>query len=221
MKRLILIVEGDTEKTFVDEVLCPYLYSLGIYNSVQCFKTKHSNGGMSKYSYIKRDIINVLYEDNVIVSTLLDFYRLPSDFPYFDESKKMPTHQKQVSFLEEKVKEDIEMTQNKIFDNLIPYIQLHEFEALIFSSIDGTDALFDRNEYKYKSMMDVINEFPNPEDINNGPNTAPSVRLKEIIPGYKKVLYGKSIIQEIGMDTILCKCPRFSEWVEKIKTALQ
>lgn len=53
MKRLIIIVEGDTEKAFVDDILSPYLCLSGIYNAIQCFKTKHSEGGLSKYSYIK------------------------------------------------------------------------------------------------------------------------------------------------------------------------
>ena len=73
MKRLLIIVEGDTEKEFVNNILAPHLFSKGIGN-VQCFKIKHSKGGLSKYEHLKKDIINSLYEDNVIVTTLIDFY---------------------------------------------------------------------------------------------------------------------------------------------------
>ena len=75
MKRLVVIAEGETEESFVNDILRPYFNSLGIYNSIQCFKTKHSNGGLSKYSYIKQDIIQTIYETDVVVTTLLDFYR--------------------------------------------------------------------------------------------------------------------------------------------------
>ncbi|GAB6982322.1 DUF4276 family protein [Prevotella dentasini] len=220
MKRLLLIVEGETEENFVNDVLRPYFSTMGIYNSVQCFKTKHSNGGLSKYSYIKKDILNTIYEKDVIVSTMIDFYRLPSDFPGFNKLQESQTHQEQVSILEAEIKIDIENMQKRKFDNFIPYIQLHEFEALVFSSVKGFDSLFERNEIDYQGIVEVIQDFPNPEDINNHPNTAPSMRLKKLIPGYNKVVYGIEIIKAVGMTEILKTCPRFSMWIEIIKAAL-
>lgn len=221
MKRLVFIVEGETEESFVNRILSPYLCDLGYYNMIQCFKTKHSNGGLSKYSFIKRDILNTIYEKDVIVTTMIDFYRLPSDFPGFKKLDASKPHQVQVSMLESEIKNDIESQQKCQFDNFIPYIQLHEFEALVFSSIDGIDYLFERSEFDYKGLKETIDEYPNPEDINNSPDTAPSVRLKKLIPGYDKVVYGIVILEVIGMNTILDKCPRFKEWIEKLKTALQ
>ena len=52
MKRLIIVVEGDTEKEFVDKVLSPYLYAKGLL-SVNCFKIKHTKGGLTKYQHLK------------------------------------------------------------------------------------------------------------------------------------------------------------------------
>lgn len=221
MKRLVVIAEGETEESFVNNILIPYFNSLGIYNCIQCFKTKHSNGGLSKYSYIKQDIINTIYETDVVVTTMIDFYRIPSDFPFFQHLEANATHEEQVEILETKMKEDLEQTQERKFDNFIPYIQLHEFEALIFSSIKGIDALFDRTEIDYRGLQTVIDTHPNPENINNGPNTAPSVRLKKLIPGYDKVVYGVDIIKKTGIDVVISKCPRFKEWIEKLKDALK
>ncbi len=220
MKRLVVIAEGETEESFVNNILIPYFNSLGIYNSIQCFKTKHSNGGLSKYSYIRKDIIQTIYEADVVVTTMLDFYRLPSGFPGSHQFDAAISHGQQVEAIENQIKIDIERVQERQFDNFIPYIQLHEFEALIFSSIAGIDALFERSEIDYQGLQDVIDNYPNPEDINNGPNTAPSVRLQRLIPGYDKVIYGVEIIKEIGIDTVLSKCPRFSKWIKKLKDAL-
>lgn len=219
MKRLVVVVEGETEESFINNILAPYFHSLGIYNSIQCFKTKHSNGGVSKYSYIKDDIVRTIYESDVIVTTLFDFYRLPSDFPGFKQGSLLP-HDSWVEVIESETKKDIENTQGRSFDNFIPYIQLHEFEALVFSSIDGIDALFERSEFRYHELQKVINDYPNPEDINNGANTAPSVRLKQLIPGYDKVVDGVNVIKEIGIETVLSKCPRFNAWIEKLKDVL-
>ncbi len=221
MKRLVVIVEGETEEGFVNRILSPYFCSLGIFNVVQCFKTKHSNGGIAKYSYIKQDIINTIYESDVVVTTMIDFYRLPSNFPGYSELSQYVTHQEQADFLEKKMKEDIENVKERKFDNFIPYIQLHEFEALVFSSYKGIAALFDENEFDAKELERVIGKYSNPEDINNRPDTAPSVRLKKIIPGYNKVVYGIDILKEIGIETVLLKCPRFNKWVENLKKALE
>lgn len=221
MKRLVIIVEGDAEEGFVNNILSAHFTSLGLYNSIQCFKIKKSNGGISKYSDVKKDIINTLYENDVIVSTMLDFYRLPSSFPGKQDSSTFHSHLQQVEYIEGKLKEDIESAQQCTFDNLIPYIQLHEFEALVFSSINGVDALFEQSEFKRKEMLQVIHDFPNPEDINDQPNTAPSVRLMKLIPGYEKVLYGIEILQKHGMPTLLARCPHFRDWVTRLEVTLR
>ena len=220
MKRLVIIAEGETEESFVNNILCPFFCSKGIYNSIQCFKTKHSHGGMSKYSYIKKDILNIIYEKDVVVSMMIDFYRLPSDFPGFNDLKVTQTHQEQANLLETRIKKDLEDSQNQLFDNFIPYIQLHEFEALVFASISGIDFLFERSEMDYNGLMNVIQQYPNPEDINNHPDTAPSVRLKKLISGYNKVLHGIDIINTVGMAELLEKCPRFKTWIESMAEAL-
>jgi len=220
MKRLVIIAEGETEESFVNNILCPFFCSKGIYNSIQCFKTKHSHGGMSKYSYIKKDILNIIYEKDVVVSMMIDFYRLPSDFPGFNDLKVTQTHQEQANLLETRIKKDLENSQNQLFDNFIPYIQLHEFEALVFASISGIDSLFERSEMDYNGLMNVIQQYPNPEDINNHPDTAPSVRLKKLISGYNKVLHGIDIINTVGMAELLEKCPRFKTWIESMVEAL-
>lgn len=221
MKRLVIIVEGDAEESFINNVLSPYFNSIGIYNYIQCYKIKHSNGGLSKYSHLKKDIVNTLYENDVVVSTLVDFYRIPSDFPGYNESLSYDKHSDQVNYLESKIKEDIELTQNRVFENLVPYIQLHEFETFIFSDIMGVDALFDQSEYDRREFINITRQYENPEDINNGVNTAPSVRLKKIIKGYDKVLFGIEIIQNLGVDLIREKCPRFNSWIQNLIDTLQ
>lgn len=118
MKRLVIIVEGETEESFVNNILRPFFYSQGLYNVIQCFKTKHSHGGISKYSYIKKDVLNIIYESDVVVSMMIDFYRLPSDTPGFNESTEVQTHKEQADLLEARIKEDLENSQNQRFITL-------------------------------------------------------------------------------------------------------
>ena len=107
MKRLIIIVEGDTEEEFVNSILRPYFYSKGFYQ-IDCFKIKHSKGGMSKYRHLKKDILNIIYENNVVVSTLIDFYALPTDFPKFEDSKQIQNKSDRITFLENAIKKEVE-----------------------------------------------------------------------------------------------------------------
>ena len=54
MKRLVIIAEGDTEESFVNNILSPHFNSLGLYNDIQCFKIKKSNGG-----FLRQNKINI------------------------------------------------------------------------------------------------------------------------------------------------------------------
>ena len=220
MKRLVFIVEGETEEAFVNTILRPYFQGCGCYNPVQCFKIKHTQGGMHKYSYVRNDVLNTIYEHDVIVTTMFDLYALPHSFPGYEESQTIEDHLKRVEFLEGKMKEDLEQNQKRQFNNYIPYIQLHEFEALVFSSANGFEALFEDDEMNYKGIREVIDAFPNPEDINDSPETAPSKRMQKLILGYNKVAYGISLIEYIGIETILKKCPHFRKWIEILRQAI-
>jgi hypothetical protein len=215
MKRLIIVVEGDTEKEFIDKVLSPYLYTKGLL-SVNCFKIKHTKGGLTKYQHLKTDLINCVYESNVLVSSLIDFYALPKDFPKYEDASKIVNRVERLAFLENAIIEDLEKEKGKEFPNLFPYIQLHEFEALVFSSLRGISSLFENNEADFSEIKKIIDAHPNPEDINDSPETAPSKRLLKLIKGYNKVIDGIMIIEEIGIETVLKKCPKFNSWVETL-----
>lgn len=98
-----------------------------------------------------------------------------------------------------------------------PYIQLHEFEAVLFSSDKGFIKYFD--EDNALELQEIVDKYENPEDINSTPDGAPSKRLLRIVPEYDKVMYGNIIALEIGITMILDRCPRFKEWVNTLINA--
>lgn len=57
----------------------------------------------------------------------------------------------------------------------------------------------------------------NPELINDGPETAPSKRIERLIPEYDKVIAGKQIAREIGIETLREKCRHFGEWLSRLE----
>lgn len=100
----------------------------------------------------------------------------------------------------------------------IPYIQLHEFEGLLFSDISVFPRNFTKEQLDFPQLERAVNDFKTPEEINNSPATAPSERLKKAINGYDKVTDGAFLALEIGLETIRKKCILFNEWIERLET---
>lgn len=220
MKRLIFIVEGETEEAFVNNILRPYFKTECNFYNIVCFKLKHSRGGVSKYKYIKNDLVTAINESDAVVTTMIDFYQIPKDVPGYAESLQILKNEQRVAVIEDKIKEDLVRHYEKATAAFIPYIQLHEFEAILFSSDKGFTGLFDAREADFEELQRIMKTFPNPEDIDNGSNTAPSKRLMNCIKGYEKVLYGFALADEIGVVEIMRKCPHFKQWIEKLKRVI-
>lgn len=213
MRGMIIVVEGDTEEAFVKQTLLPYLNQYHVYDvkPIKATTSKGYKGGIVNYQKFRNDIIRYLRQErDMLVSSLIDFFRIPPSFPNFDETKAISLASEKVSKLEEGMSADINDPR------FIPYIQLHEFEALLFTSDKGFAALFNNDTHIISEVNRILTKYENPEDINDNPNTAPSNRLKSIIPGYDKVVYGNLIIEEHGIEQILQKCPRFNQWVSTL-----
>ncbi|MDE6578210.1 MAG: DUF4276 family protein, partial [Muribaculaceae bacterium] len=114
-----------------------------------------------------------------------------------------------LKFLCEGMKADI---SPELASHFIPYMQIHEFESLLFSDISIFKDNFEDKAMEFSILEDAVREFENPEEINSRPTLAPSKRLIEAIPGYQKVNDGAYIADEIGLKKILDKCPLFSQW---------
>ncbi|WP_297271901.1 DUF4276 family protein [uncultured Bacteroides sp.] len=212
MKRLYIIVEGQTEQDFVKNLIAPYLQDFGIYNVTPILirTSRSGRGGMVNYQHLQNTIKMLLssLQTDFVVTTFIDFFRLPNNMPQYTESMKISDKQQQIQALEVAI--DKAINDNRFFS----YIQLHEFEALLFSSNKGFEYYFP--DELAKETASIISSYDNPEDINTSPEGAPSKRLLAIKPDYNKVLEGNLIALEIGIKSILEKCPGFAEWINRI-----
>jgi len=216
MKRLNSVVEGQTEQEFVKEIIAPYFHNLEFYD-VRPFLIRTSRtgrGGFVNYQHLKNDITRLLkQESNIVVTMLVDFFRIPTNIP---EYESCINHHGNIF---EKVKCFENAMGKDISDRrFIPYIQLHEFEALLFSSNIGFECYF--NAEIHEITKKIIDQYGNPELINNNPETAPSKRLSSIIAEYEKVIHGNLIAIEVGITTIIEKCSRFRKWINDITDKL-
>ena len=211
MKRLYIIVEGQTEQEFVNSLIAPYMQQHGVYTVTPLLirTSKTGRGGFVNYEHLKNDIKKLLSSEksDFVVSTFVDFFKIP-EVPQKERWEKKATHIEQVEEMEQCIAENINDSR------FIPYIQLHEFEALLFSSNKGFESFFSENHAK--DTQHIIDTFNNPEDINTTPTGAPSKRLLAIKNDYDKVIEGNLIALEVGINDILAKCPRFRAWIEKL-----
>lgn len=211
MKYLLIIVEGQTEQEFVNEILKTYLIEKGIpdVRAILIRTSRNGKGGFVNFEHLRNDIKRVLdSEKEAVVTTFVDFFRCPNNMPDYEEAIKKTNHAEGAEVLEKGL--------SKCFNSsrFIPYIQLHEFEALLFSSNQGFEAFW--SDEQAKQTEEIVNQFENPETINSHPDTAPSKRLLKIKEDYDKVIEGNLIALEVGITEMLKRCPRFKEWTDKL-----
>ncbi len=227
MINLYIIVEGQSEEKFIKEILSPYFWDKNIYlypERVITGKDRYGNackGGGNSYhlykNHIQKRIKQYKNQKDYYFTTMIDLYALPSDFPKLNEAKSYYNDKyKYVSFLEDAFYEDIG------YGNFLPYIQLHEFETLMFCDIRAVvDELFDLEDEKlYEIIQKDIETYDNIELINDSIDSAPSKRLDRYTDGAyckRKTTAGIGIIKRIDIGIMRSKCKHFNEWIEKIQ----
>lgn len=214
MKRDYVMVEGQTEETFVREVLYDHFLRIGIYIEAILVQTKKGfKGGLVSYAKVKPQIVRQCREKHSAwVTTLFDLYGLPNDFPAKDSEAYagLATGHQKAAYLQAALSQDIHES------NFIPNLLVHEFEALLFSNVQPFASWND--DKTVQALQHIADTKSTPEDINDSPQTAPSKRILQLMPEYDKVLQGTLIASDIGLDQIRTKCTHFNAWVEKLET---
>ncbi|MCZ9312974.1 MAG: DUF4276 family protein [Methanocorpusculum sp.] len=214
-------VEGYTEAAFVSRLLRPHLEECNCSVAVIINKTSNSRGiahrgGLSHYEQFRVNTRRLLKNRNAVVTTMIDYYGLPADFPGMEDVNKFPTAPERVAYLEQQLDADIS-GDTIAEDNFIPYIQLHEFEALLFSDVSVVDRVLSvGRESKYAELIEIRSRYA-PEEINTSPETAPSKRLKKLYPRYSKTVEGMAVAERIGLPAIRNCCPHFDAWLTELE----
>ncbi len=214
-KKLVIICEGKTEQFFCEKILRPHFAGLDIEMNHQIIA--HSNGGLVKWEFLKKQVSLTLQTDlNCFVTTFIDFYGIQSrhEFPAWEAAAAKGNRGDQLSLLESALRNDIGGDFQKRF---IPYIQLYEFEALVFSEYTSFTGYYSAREANFEALKAICQQFANPEEINDNPKTTPSRRLNEHIRGYDKYSDGIDICDITGLASIRNKCPRFNNWITQLE----
>lgn len=222
MNELVVIVEGETEQTFVRDQLAEHLSLHGI-SAWGVLPGRHRNrGGVKKWEVARQDLVRTLKEGRYC-TTMMDYYAMPDDWPGRIDSKNR-SWQERAACVELHIANDITATMGGRFDPklFIPYVQLHEFEALAFAEVNHLTSVvapLSRNpaETLQRSFKEILEEAGHPEAINDGYETCPSRRIAGLVPAYKKRVHGPIVTRRIGLDVLREKCDHFAYWLARLE----
>lgn len=223
MTRVYVIVEGQTEESFVANLLAPALWPHGIHLDAILLGVPGHKGGNPRYARVKRDLVTQLKQDRTAYcSTMLDLYGLGSDFPGSVSAGNLPGLQRAIR-IEQAVKTQIcaDLPDLRPDIRLVPYIQLHEFEALLFSDPDAFAAGLKRPELAPELGV-IRSACGGPEDIDDGRESAPSKRVLKLHRSYEKVVDGTVAAATVGIDAMarVSALPRLAEPLTRASRAL-
>lgn len=224
MNDLAVIVEGQTEQAFVRDVLAPHLATFGVGAWARLPGRVHRRGGVPAWEVVRGDILRTLKErQGRYCTTMFDFYAMPHDWPGRRQASARPINERG-PFVEAALSADLTGYAGHGFDPtlFIPYVQMHEFEALLFSDIDILCTILSplgrrRKEDLAACLNLVLAEAGEPEAIDDRPQCAPSKRIQNEVPGYRKSLHGPIAANRIGLETICRMCQHFCSWLQRLE----
>ena len=104
----------------------------------------------------------------------------------------------------------------------VPYVQLHEFEALAFADVGVLASVLspigmNSSERLVEQFRGILTEAGHPEAIDDGYQTCPSRRIATIVPAYKKRSQGPIVTSRIGIETLRNECSHFGDWLTRLE----
>lgn len=229
MTRLLIHVEGETKESFVNELLGPNLhdrgYSVVAARLVGNARLRSRRGGIRSWPTVREEILNRLNEDSgSIASTMVDYYALPQGPRDAWPGRRAATgraFERRACTVEDALLQDVTREMGASFNSnrFVPYVMMHEFEAMLFSDCDGFARGIGRSDLAPK-FQEIRDAFGTPEEIDDSPDTAPSKRVEALVPGYQKPLMGTLAALEIGLDAIRAACPHFRNWLDRLERLL-
>jgi hypothetical protein len=196
--RLIFAVEGRTEDNFVRNSLRDHLWGFGLASSSTIV-------GKAKAAARGNSARGVRGAGRWLLCRLGDNFpmrnRIASDHSQADRCDRLQ-----------------QVLADKINDwRFIPYIQLHEFEALVMACLPFLESLYDNHE-QLNGLASLQIEVASlqPEEIND--SRAPSKRLLRHIPDYRKATDGPDAIHKAGLTLVRNHCPRFDAWIMRLES---
>ncbi|MBF0582758.1 MAG: DUF4276 family protein [Magnetococcales bacterium] len=219
MIRVHVICEGQTEERFVNELLYESFILAGVDLRATLIGRPGHKGGNIRFDRLYTDVkARLLADDTAYCTTFVDYYGLHRDFPGKEDAQRQSTVADKQACVVFALGNTI---RAKLGDEaarrFIPYVQMHEFEALLFSDPDGLAQGINRIELA-DAFRQIRHAFGSPEEINDSVRTAPSKRIERLYCEYDKPWHGSLAALAVGLESMKAQCPLFNQWLHRMKT---
>ena len=234
-RRVLAVVEGQTEFSVLNSTLASHLGASGVFLSPKVVgRPGHKGGVFRSFDSVAKEIVNLFkQEPNSVVTTFFDFYAMPEDWPGVAAAKQAKASGRPVSevakIVEEAWEKEIAAKTAVLArpTEFIAYIQMHELETLLFASPKDMAEGF-LQPWLESKFQAIVADCGGCEAINDRPEFAPSKRIETLFPSYRKGRdknkredrrpHAPIIAARIGIDSIRAACPHFNEWVHELES---
>lgn len=217
MIRVHVICEGQSEEMFVNEVLARHFAAMQIFLAPSLIGKPGHKGGNVRIERLLSDMRARTGDTTAFCTTFFDFYGLPAEFPGKREASALASAEARARCICEKLAEEVEACLGRATrERFLPYVQMHEFEALLFSDPEKFASTLGRGDLA-RSFSRIRESHVSPEHINDSPQTAPSKRILSMHAGYDKVWHGSMAAIDIGLAALRAECPLFDAWLSSIE----
>lgn len=222
MKRLYLTVEGQTEAAFAIKVLAPHLAAFNVFLHPPRFTGLHrrrrgripQGGLLHTFGHALADMRTWLTEDqspDARFSMMVDLYSLPHDFPGYAAGMVKPRGKAKAEALQQSLAQVIADRR------FIPYLQCHEFEALVLTDPSRISSIYDVSKAEIEALCGECTDWDSPEEINLGQHSLPKYRIEQRVQEYDENVAGPLLAEDIGLATLRARCPHFGEWLTHLE----
>lgn len=218
MSEVVVIVEGLTEKIFIKDMITPYLAQKGVYLTPIVVSKPGQKGGDIRFARVKRDLeLHLKQRHDTFVTLFVDYYGIRNDWPGIEDARRKKIPAKIAEAVNTATIEAVQSLFGQTDPNrrFIPFVAVHEFEALLFSD---AGILAAELGIKTEKVEAILTECGEPEKINNSSETAPSKRLESLSGDrFKKTSTGIAIARAVGLSKMRAACPLFDAWISTLE----
>lgn len=218
---VLVVVEGKTEQAFINDQLALALVSRGVRVRARLLGNPGHKGGYLGTQRLLNDVTVVLKQrPGLVCSTMFDYYGLPGDFPGRSDIGPGMSAQQKAECIESQLAARVSGEMSTGFNpaRFVPYVQMHEFEALLFSAPSRLPEALPEMNLPNDALQTMRDRFVTPEEINDKRDSSPSHRILQVVPDYRKAFHGPLAARAIGLECMRRECKHFNAWVTALES---
>lgn len=220
---LFAIVEGQSESGFLKPFLAEHLADRGVDLHVPVIGSGSGKGGMKfrSFNQVCEELSDFLADRRKPwVTTFLDYYGLPTGTRLGWDFVPTTKAARGVEGIEDRLLTGVRAIDGRSAGRFLPYIQLHEFEALYFADPETLARVLEAPTLAERFAR-IVRDCGGCEQINDSPHTAPSKRIEQLCPQYIKGRSTRAHAPRLGAQldirSVRAHCPRFDVWLTRLE----